>query len=169
MASIKDFRTLIFNSDNIKKSGNFIGRIAYPKLFFIENCFRIIIHSILSVQISPTWWDIAVSQTIKDKAIRFKQQYIKKTWHSKPGSHDIYYIDLKDLNEIIRANRNLFDRIIPDLDKWIIDIEDIKIPRNIVAHMNFPLEVDQKRIDVFYNDCQELLLIIVSRINIIIP
>ena len=169
MPSVKDFRINTFTRENMDKSGNHLGKNVYPKLYFIENLLRILIHSILTVQAPGNWWDTSVSQSIKDKAVRFKQQYVKKTWHTAPGTHDIYFIDMKDLNEIIRANRNLFDPLIPALDKWITDFEGIRLPRNIVAHMNFPLEVDQKRIDVLYNDCKELLTIVMKQIAIIIP
>lgn len=169
MPRIKDFRSVPLNIANISTAGAYIGKQSYSKLYLIENIFRIIIHSVLSIQAPGNWWNIAVDATIQGKATRFKQQYISKVWHGNPGIHDIYYIDLKDLNEIIRANRNLFDPIIPDLDKWIVNIEDIRIPRNIISHMNFPNETDQMRIDVFFNDCKQLLNSLSTRLTLLIP
>jgi hypothetical protein len=76
---------------------------------------------------------------------------------------------LKDLNEIIRANANLFDPVIPDLDKWMLGIEELRLPRNVVAHMNFPSSTDKKRIDVFYEDYLNLVTLVQSKIGLKIP
>ncbi|TSA29831.1 MAG: hypothetical protein D4R68_01640, partial [Ignavibacteriales bacterium] len=70
---------------------------------------------------------------------------------------------INDLNEIIRANSPYFEQVIPRLDKLILDIETLVVPRNIVAHMNYPNKNDQNRIDVFYNDLQITLDIIKER------
>ncbi len=170
MPNVSDFRLLPFDPQYIARGGKYIGSKTYWKLYSIENIFRIVIHSILSVQISGAdWWDIAVDKDIRGKAERFKNNYLKKSWHGKPGSHNIYYIDLKDLNEIIRANANLFDPVVPNLDKWMVGIEELRLPRNVVAHMNFPSDTDMKRIDVFYDDCLNLMTIVQSKISLLVP
>jgi hypothetical protein len=169
MQTVKDFRFLPFDSIKIGKCGKYVGRQTYWKLYAIENIFRIIIHSVLSVQSPPPWWDVAVDRDIRRKAERFQGHYLKKSWHGKPGTHAIYYIDLKDLGEIFRANAHLFYPVIPELDKWILGIEDIRLPRNVVAHMNFPNKTDEKRIDVFYEDCLSLINQVKTKLNLSIP
>lgn len=169
MAVARDFRLISFNRLAVDNSGKVIGRQTYWKLYFIENTFRVVIHTVLSVQISNDWWTKAVDNEIQKKAIRFQNNYLKKTWHGKPGSHGIYYIDLGDINEILRANSHLFTPIIPNLDKWMIGIEELRLPRNVVAHMNFPSKTDVKRIDVFYDDCVELIELVQSKISLAIP
>ncbi len=169
MASVLDFRLSKFDLNGVSKSGRFIGRQTYWKLYCIENIFRVVIHSVLTLEILPDWWTVAVDQDIQKKALRFQSNYLNKGWHGKPGTHGIYYIDLKDLNEIIRANANLFSPVIPDLDKWIIGIEELRLPRNVVAHMNFPTKTDMKRIDVFYDDCLYLITLVQNRIELKIP
>ncbi len=160
MAQAIDFRKKKFDLKGVRKSGIYAGRRWYAKLYLIENSLRVIIHSVLSAQIAPNWWSSAVSQPIKDEVERFKKQYAARPWHTLPGSHDIYFTHLRHLNEIIRANRNHFDPIIRDVDGWMTEIERIRFPRNIVGHMNYPSTVDQKRIDVFYSDCQALVKMI---------
>lgn len=169
MPKVKDFRLASFDAHRLSSAGKYIGRQTYWKLYAIENIFRIIIHSVLSPEIPGSWWDTAVDETIRKKAASFKNNYLKRAWHGKPGTHDIYYIDLKDLAEIIRVHSHLFITVIPDIDKWMVGIEDLRLPRNVVAHMNFPSENDIKRIDVFHNDCLALLAGVGSRIPLQIP
>jgi len=159
-----DFRILHqFSLEGINKSGRNVGRTVYWKLYAIENLYRIIIHSILSVQIRPDWWPIAVDVNIRRKARNFKQKYLRRPWHTVPGQHYIYYTTLYDLNEIARANSHLFDPIVTDMDQWIVKIEITRLPRNIVAHMNFPNRNDRQRIDILYKDFKELIKIVESR------
>lgn len=169
MPAAQDFRLSQFDVSAVGKGGRFIGRQTYWKLYSIENIFRVVIHSVLSVQFPQDWWTGAVDGIIQGKALRFQRNYLSKGWHGKPGTHGIYYVDLKDLNEIIRANANLFTPVIPDLDKWIVGIEDLRLPRNVVAHMNFPTKTDIKRIDVFYDDCQHLISVLQNKIALMIP
>lgn len=169
MPKLIDFRHSSFDSEKLCRSGKYVGQRTYWKLYAIENIFRIVIHSVLSPEIPGGWWDIAVDKTIKEKADFFKKNYLKRAWHGKPGTHDIYYIDLKDLAEIIRVHSHLFITVVPDIDKWMIGIEDLRLPRNVVAHMNFPSENDIKRIDVFYNDCLVMISGIQSKIPLLIP
>lgn len=78
------------------------------------------------------------------------------------GVHGIYYTTLFQLTDIIRTNSHLFAPMIPDVDQWILRIELIRYPRNVVGHMNFPTRTDQKRIDVFYDDVQALAAKLIS-------
>ncbi len=172
MPTISDFRLSLFDSAQIDKCGKHIGRKSYWKLYSIENFFRIIIHSVLSIQISADWWNVAVDKTIRDNAAsaeRFRQNYLKKPWHGKPGAHGIYYINLSALHEIIRTNANFFYPIIPNLEKWMLGIEELRLPRNLIAHMNFPSNTDMKRIDVFYDDCGNLIALVKTKVDLIIP
>lgn len=146
-----------------------MGRHIFWKLYIIENLYRIIIHSVLSVQINPTWWPIAADPTIRGKAHTFLQNYLIRPWHTTPGQHEIYYIDLKDLNEIVRSNANLFAPIIPDIHDWIAKIESIRLPRNITAHMNFPNRTDKARIDVIFQDFERLIPPLQQKINLVVP
>jgi len=158
MPAIKDFRAVSqFDLGGVDKAGRDIGSKVYWKLYAIENIVRVVIHSVLSGQITTgSWWNTAVSPPLQKKAANFRTRYVKKPWHSSPGNHDIYYLDLLDLNEIIRPNSNLFLPVIPDIDQWMAKIEQIQLPRNVVAHMNWPNPTDRMRIDVLYQDIQQL-------------
>lgn len=152
-----------FNLAGVEKAGRDVGNKVFWKLYAIENIVRVVIHSILSGQITPgPWWNAAVSPALQKKAEGFRKRYTKKPWHSSPGTHDIYYLDLLDLNEIIRPNSHLFLPVIPDIDQWMAKIEQIQLPRNVVAHMNWPSKTDRMRIDVLYQDIQQLATALAS-------
>lgn len=157
MSPATDFRLYSFDPSRVESSGKYVGRNIYWKLHFIENIFRVIINSVLSAQIGPEWWATAVDGKIRARAKRFKKDYLKRPWHTAPGSHNIYYVHLQDLNEIMRANSHLFLPVLPEIDSWIARIEQLRLPRNIVCHMNFPNPTDRKRIDVFWFDCKSLI------------
>ena len=157
MPAASDFRLAsAFDLSRVDTSGRNVGRSVYWKLYVIENVMRVIIHSVLSTQLGPKWWSLAVDATLQKKAQRFRSTYTSSPWHSSPGTHEIYYIDLADLNEIVRANSNHFLPIIPDVDQWMARVEQVRLPRNVVAHMNWPNQTDRQRIDVFYKDVRFL-------------
>ncbi|MBI2039406.1 MAG: hypothetical protein HYT22_04015 [Candidatus Niyogibacteria bacterium] len=153
-----DFRSQSqFSTTSLDHSGSFVGRKIYWKLYAIENIYRVLIHSILTAQIGSNWWDIAVNPNIQKKAKEFKDDYSKRPWHTTPGNHFIYYAHLSHLNEIIRVNSHLFIELVPDIEEWMVKVETLRLPRNVVAHMNFPNSTDRARIDVLYEDFKNLL------------
>lgn len=169
MPQIRDFRTVTHFADKaINRSGQSIGRRVYWKLYAIENLYRVVIHSVLSSQINANWWSTAADARIKNKAKGYKNKYLARPWHTIPGSHDIYYVDLYDLNEIVRVHTHLFSPIIEDIDEWIVKIESIRLPRNVVSHMNFPSTTDSQRIDIVYKDFTKLVQFIQSQNRIVL-
>ena len=163
-----DFRLIqSFSLKDLDKSAKHVGRTAYWKLYSIENLFRLIVNSVLFAQLDKDWWSKAVNPTTQRTAIKNKNKYKNRPWHTSPGLHDIYYIDLFDLNEIIRVNSGSFLPVIDDIDQWIVKIETIRFPRNIVAHMNFPNKKDVKRIDIFYDDLVDLIKMIQGQNKIV--
>ncbi len=157
MPIVRDFREYSFDTVRIDRCGRFIGRRSYWKLYAVENLLRIFIHSALSAQISPTWWDVAVDPGIRKNAEKFMSRYASRPWHTLPGQHGVYYVFLSDLNRIISANSNLLLPVVPDIDAWIAKIEEIRVPRNLVGHMNFPSEPDRRRIDRIYTEIPALI------------
>lgn len=157
MPAVRDFRSFRFDAVRVDRCGRFVGRQIYWKLYAIENLLRMVIHSVLSAQISPQWWNLAVDPRVRKRAQDFRQQYIRRPLHALPGRHDIYYVFLSDLNNIMRANSHLFMPLVPDVNQWIGKIESVRLPRNIVGHMNFPNPYDRQQIDQMYSEFPSLL------------
>jgi hypothetical protein len=157
VAATKDFRQFAFDVARVDASGKDIARNVYWKLYAIENVVRVIVHSILSIQVGPSWWTTAVDVAIQNSAEKRKQSYDSQPWHSTPGKHLVYYAFLSDLTKILTTNSHLVVKVIPDVHQWIARLEQIRMPRNIVGHMNWPHMTDRKRIDVVHADLVGLL------------
>lgn len=152
-----DFRNYAFDTSRVDASGKHVGRWVFWKLYAVENIVRVIMHSILSAQVGSNWWSVAVDADLQKEVRRRIVNYSKQPWYSTPGKHEIYYAYLSDLNKIMAVNSHLFVPHIPDIDKWVAKIEEIRVPRNVVGHMNWLSATDRHRIDVFHADIQHLV------------
>ncbi len=161
MAMTRDFRKYAFKPDRIDRCGRYIGGESYWKLYAIENTLRVVINSVLSAQINPNWWSTSADPRLVTNALRFRAQYTARPRHASPGRHDIYLVFLSDLNQIIRIHSHQFRPLIPDIDRWIARLEGIRLPRNLVGHMNFPNYYDRGRI----HDAYQRLPVLLSRLR----
>lgn len=157
MPSMRDFRTYAFDRARVDAAGRNVGSRVYWKLYAIENLLRVLVHSVLTAQTGADWWTVTVDPKLQQRVAGRMKEYASRPWHSIPGKHDVYYTFLSDLNKIITANSHLFKPIVPDIDQWIGRIEQVRLPRNIVGHMNWPSTTDRQRIHVCYADLQQLV------------
>jgi len=138
MASVPDFRTLPFTLQAVNASGMSVGRTAYRGLYAIENILRVIVHSVLTAQVGPNWWEFAVDDRLRQKARGVRESYASLLGRAPAGRHDLYFTFLPDLNKILRPNSHLFLPAVPDIDEWMVRIERLRLPRNMVGHANWP-------------------------------
>ena len=145
-----DFRNQPFSIQRINRTAKQIGCFAYPKLYFIENLLRIIINSVLSIQIGPNWWFSAASPRLKKRAngvrISYQERQALRPGHALPGDHDIYYVYFSNLIEIIREHAHHFRPVITNIDNLIADVDIAVNGRNLVCHMNYPGEYDRRKV-----------------------
>jgi hypothetical protein len=152
-----DFRDHGFDAKRIDAAGKDVGKHVYWKLYAIENLIRIVVHSVLTAQLGGNWWDLVADPDQKKEIAKLKRKYSNAPWHSAPGRHEVYYIYLSDLTKILTANSPQFAPHIPDIDQWTARLEQIRVPRNVVGHMNWLTATDRVRIDVCYSDIQQLV------------
>jgi len=104
------------------------------------------------------------------KAAKFRASYSAKPKNASPGTSDIHLVFLSDLTEILRANSNLFLPVVPDTNQWISTLEAIRVPRNLVGHMNFPNTFDKNAIDSAYLQLPSLLGHLATRsVPVLVP
>jgi hypothetical protein len=162
MPTTNDFRNYAFDAGRVDAAGKNVGQKVYWKLYAIENLLRVIVHSILNAQAGPNWWTVAVDPGIQGGVTRRKVDSANRPWHSTSGRHEVYYAFLPDLSKIITANSHLFWPLISDIDQWIARIEQVRVPRNIVGHMNWLSKTDRQRIDVVHADLHQLVQKLIS-------
>jgi len=167
---VRDFRNAAFRLDRIDRCGRHIGSKSYWKLYVIENTFRIVIKSVLAAQIGPNWWNVAVNPNVVVKATRRRGQYTARPRNGGPGVEDIHLTFLTELTEILRANSHQFIPLVPDTNNWIAALENIRVPRNLVGHMNFPNAFDKAAIDSAYSQLPSLInQLSTSGVPILVP
>jgi hypothetical protein len=161
----QDYRTLPFHVTRVGDSGRYIGRAIYWKLYAIENLVRVIVNSVLGDEFGYSeWWDNAARavviggrKTLGQRVAEIRADYARHAISSNPGTHDIYYVLLPDLTKIIASNSDFFrDRKI-EIDEWIVRLEDIRLRRNMIGHMNWLDDPDKNEIDRTYTDLKKLL------------
>ena len=170
MPLVRDFRNATFRLDRIDRCGRHIGSKLYWKLYAIENTLRVVVNSVLTLQLGANWWGVAVDPHVVSKASRFRTHYAAKPRNASPGVADIHLIFLSDLTEILRANSHQFLPVVTDTNNWIAALEAIRIPRNLVGHMNFPNAFDRAAIDFAYLQLPSLIgQLTTNAVPILIP
>ena len=152
-----DFRVHPFDAKKVDSSGKNVGSKVYWKLYAIENLIRIMVHSVLTAQLGQNWWTVVAHPNRQKETAKLMKSYGNRPWHSTPGKHEVYYLVLSDLTKILTTNSNQFLPHIPDIDQWTARLEQIRLPRNIVGHMNWLTDTDRARIDICYADVQQLV------------
>lgn len=172
MAATEDFRQIQqFTIDRVDRSGKYVGRITYWRLYATENLYRILIYSILSAQLGHEWWIFASSPKMQRDVISLRLRYKNSPWACSPGQHEIYYLNLSELNVIVNKNIGKFRPVVPNIDDLVLRIEMIRLPRNVVAHMNFPNRTDKHNIKVVHEYMKGLILAVQANqiLQIVVP
>lgn len=169
MPVVRDFRNYTFQERRIDRCGKNVSKV-YWKLYAVENTVRIVINSVLSVQINAQWWNTAVAPPVRTEAQRRRNRAAANPQHANPGNHDIYLIGLFELIEIFRSNSHLFLPVIPNTNQWLVMLERVRLSRNLIGHMNFPNAYDRNNVDGAYTQLPTLLTqLVAGNIPITIP
>ena len=156
-STVTDFRNHPFDTNRVKAAARDMGSNVYPRLYAIENLFRVIVHSVLTVQIGTNWWTVAVNPALQKDVSKRMKIYPSQPWRSTPGKHEVYYVYLLELTKILTTNSRQFVPHIPDVANWTARLEEIRVPRNIVGHVNWLNDIDRRRIDAYLADVEKLV------------
>jgi hypothetical protein len=129
----------------------------YPKMYVFENSLRNVIVRVLAAKHGKTWWAKCAPTDVQKRVKDRKDAEAKKPWHGKRGSHEIYYSDFGDLQNLITKNWDEFKSIFPT-QQWITQkLDELEPPRNVIAHNNPLSAKEQSRIDLYSDDWIALL------------
>lgn len=131
---------------------------AYTIMFDLEILLRMFISKILQEKFEYGWTKSISPRTLKNcekRALKERETY--QEIFTKDSDLIIDYADFKDLKEIILANWLIFEGFF--IRKELIEnkLEELEIPRNIIAHNRIISDIELKRISVYANDLKRCM------------
>jgi len=121
----------------------------YPILYVFENSARDIIARVLAANLGADWWDKVAYSEIRTEVKRRKAKEGEEAWHSKRGDNPLSYLDLDHLSDLVGKPKVWphFKEIFPR-DNWFSAVvDDLKVSRRVIAHMNPLTDDDIKQVE----------------------
>lgn len=136
------------NSSNlptdIKTKGKEMSR-AYLTLYCIENTLRLFIESESKKMLQP----LVIPNSVRNKITGRKANESQNKYISVRGASDLFYMDFKELGDVIVNNPELKNRF-PD-ENWVrVKIDELGNVRNLIAHNSYIGEHELKIISTNY-------------------
>lgn len=145
----------------VKKSmiahGVAIGAESFPQVFVLENSIRNLIITKLKKVHGVNWWNKAKIRNVRDEVQRVLDKEKGYPHREKRGLHPIFYSNFAHLKQIILNERNNFTDIIIDFKWFEVEMDQVYMARNSLAHSILISNDDAARIRLFYRDWSRLL------------
>ncbi len=131
---------------------------SYKIMFNLERLLRVFISNNLQNNFENGWLKEIPNHIInkcEKRASREKETY--QETNMEDSSLIIDYADFKDLKDIIIKNWTLFE--VYFIRKELIEnkLEELEIPRNIIAHNRIISTIELNRISVYANDLKQCM------------
>jgi len=124
---------------------------AYQFLFLIENALRLFIEEVAKKEFGDSFLSkLSINNNIRKSIKARKEDEMKNRWIPPRGTSDIFYVDFKDLGNIIQSNWDLFKEVLPEQSFITSRISEFSKFRNIIAHSNFIPEEEFDTLITFY-------------------
>jgi len=124
----------------------------YTAIAAFENSARAFVEERLLETVGPSWWDTAVSSTIKKDADARKKEEDQIRWHGARGSSPLAYVQLDDLGTIIQINHDHFKDLVPTVE-WARGIfRTLTRSRNVIMHSGQLTLADVERVAMNIRD-----------------
>jgi Swt1-like HEPN len=126
--------------------------IVYTAIAAHENAVRELISGLLLESRGENWWIACVSEKIRERAEKRREDEQKVKWHTQRSTDPIGYTTMADLVNIIRNNWQVFEPHIKSID-WVANVFDsIERSRNVIMHSGVLEKGDIERLGVFIRD-----------------
>jgi hypothetical protein len=134
-----------------------MGQEAFPKVFVVENSIRNLIAKKLEQVYGKEWWLKANISNIRNNVQRTIDREKKFPHREKRGLHPLFYTNFAELKGIILNEQDNFKDIILDF-KWLeVEMNEVYMARNGLAHSIAISEDDSSKIRIFFNEWARLL------------
>ena len=124
----------------------------YTAICAFENTVRKFVTSVLSESKGEKWWEVCVSEKIKNKAESRREEEMKIRWHTPRGDTIINYTEFGDLITIMRNNWTEFEPFVVSLEWAEMIIKTIERSRNVIMHSGELVTQDIERIGMNIRD-----------------
>lgn len=126
--------------------------MVYTAVAAFENAVRELISGVLLESKGEKWWEDSVSQKIRERAEKRRDDELKVKWHTQRGSAPINYTTMADLINIMRNNWDDFEAHIQSID-WAANVFDaVERSRNVIMHSGVLEKGDIERLGIFIRD-----------------
>ncbi|WP_231758512.1 Swt1 family HEPN domain-containing protein [Microbulbifer elongatus] len=126
--------------------------MVYTAVAAFENAVRELISGVLLESKGESWWEESVSQKIRERAEKRRDDELKVKWHTQRGSASINYTTMSDLINIMRNNWDDFEAHIQSID-WAANVFDaVERSRNVIMHSGTLENGDIERLGIFIRD-----------------
>ncbi|SRR6266540_195031 len=127
---------------------------AYATLRALENKLREFIDFKLRLNFGDKWFATNTSQGVKDSRDRARAKELSSTWQSVKIDVDIYYTDFKDLKSVVNMTVNwpVFQANFVDEVVVFKKLEELELPRNIIAHSRALSDSELTRLELYAHD-----------------
>ncbi|WP_029133547.1 Swt1 family HEPN domain-containing protein [Sedimenticola selenatireducens] len=126
--------------------------MVYTAVAAFENAVRELISGVLLESKGENWWEDSVSQKIRERAEKRRDDELKVKWHTQRGSAPINYTTMADLINIMRNNWDDFEAHIQSID-WAANVFDaVERSRNVIMHSGVLEKGDIERLGIFIRD-----------------
>lgn len=134
-----------------------IGNESFPQIFVLENSIRNLIINKLTKAYGSDWWTKARIKGIRDNVQKTIDKEKKYPHREKRGLHPIFYSNFADLKQIILNERKYFADVIIDFQWFEVEMDQVYMARNSLAHSVLITEDDASTIRLFYRNWARLL------------
>jgi len=129
----------------------------YKWVHITENIIRKFILKFMSDNSLPSDRTIYNSNQTRQVKSRIDKES-EKTYLPHRGGHDIYYLDLKDLNLYFNKHQSEFSTIFPTIP-WITEkVDELYDIRNLIAHNSF--NIDKNTLDLVRVVCRQIIILV---------
>ena len=140
----------IMDEDKVKEAKKM--SIVYTAICSFENSVREFIKTILIEEFGESWWKDAVSEKVRKKAEKRRDDEEKIRWHTPRGDEIVNFTEFGDLSAIINTNWALFEPYLFH-QQWAHQILIcMERSRNVIMHSGMLEMEDIERIGTYLRD-----------------
>jgi hypothetical protein len=166
-ASISN-RTFQLLPADIKEKGKEMSEV-YIYLYCVENSLRLFVDQIFTIKIDSDYWSkILIPNSVKKSIQVRKESESKNQWIGIRGNSDLFYLDFKEISNIIISNWELFKEYFPDQHWLNVKIDELGNCRNLIAHNSYVSSMERDVIRLNYNQILKQITLVEEKKKAII-